>query len=38
VRSSRRFLRVLRAHEIKTKRDLPMVTTEGALLVLEKPR
>ncbi len=34
---ARRFLRVLRPDEIKTKDDLPMVTTEGALLVLEKP-
>jgi SAM-dependent methyltransferase len=34
---ARRFLRVLRADEIKTKPDLPMITTEGALLVLEKP-
>lgn len=35
---ARRFLRVLRDDEIRTKADLPMVTTEGALLVLEKPR
>jgi len=32
-----RFARVLRDEEIRTKEDLPMVTTEGALLVLEKP-
>jgi len=32
-----RFARVLRDDEIRTKKDLPMVTTEGALLVLEKP-
>lgn len=34
---ARRFARVLRPEEIRTKNDLPMVTTEGALLVLEKP-
>lgn len=33
-----RFARVLRDEEIRTKEGLPMVTTEGALLVLEKPR
>lgn len=32
-----RFARVLRDDEIRTKEGLPMVTTEGALLVLEKP-
>jgi SAM-dependent methyltransferase len=35
---ARRFARVLRDEEIRTKENLPMVTTEGALLVLEKPR
>jgi SAM-dependent methyltransferase len=35
---ARRFARVLRPDEIRTKEGLPMVTTEGALLVLEKPR
>jgi SAM-dependent methyltransferase len=35
---ARRFARVLRDDEIRTKENLPMVTTEGALLVLEKPR
>jgi SAM-dependent methyltransferase len=34
---ARRFLRVLRPEEVRTKDDLPMITTEGALLVLEKP-
>ena len=34
---ARRFARVLRDDEIRTKSNLPMVTTEGALLVLEKP-
>jgi SAM-dependent methyltransferase len=34
---ARRFARVLRDDEVRTKDDLPMVTTEGALLVLEKP-
>ncbi len=34
---ARCFARVLREEEIRTKEDLPMVTTEGALLVLEKP-
>jgi hypothetical protein len=34
---ARRFARILREQEIRTKEDLPMVTTEGALLVLEKP-
>jgi SAM-dependent methyltransferase len=33
---ARRFLRVLRPDEIKTKNGLPMITTEGALLVFEK--
>lgn len=33
---ARRFLRVLNEDEIRTKVDLPMITTEGALLVLEK--
>ena len=33
---ARRFARVLRQEEIRTKEDLPMITTEGALLVLEK--
>lgn len=31
-----RFARVLRHEEVRTKENLPMVTTEGALLVLEK--
>ncbi len=31
-----RFLRVVRDSEIKTKANLPMITCEGALLVLEK--
>ena len=34
---ARRFARVLRDEEIRTKENLPMVTTEGALLVLERP-
>lgn len=34
---AQQFLRVLRPDEIRTKEDLPMITTEGALLVLEKP-
>jgi SAM-dependent methyltransferase len=34
---ARRFARILREQEIRTKEDLPMVTTEGALLVLENP-
>jgi SAM-dependent methyltransferase len=34
---ARQFLRVLRGAEIRTKENLPMITTEGALLVLEKP-
>src|SRR5687768_12345149 len=34
---ARRFARVLHGDDIRTKEDLPMVTTEGALLVLEKP-
>jgi SAM-dependent methyltransferase len=34
---ARHFARVLRPEEIQTKENLPMVTTEGALLVLEKP-
>jgi SAM-dependent methyltransferase len=34
---ARHFARVLREEEIRTKENLPMVTTEGALLVLEEP-